>query len=98
MCERLHLPDGSVALVCGVRRARRRKCYWCGRAEADFACDGPRRHHAGKSKTCDRPLCGRCRIHVPPNQDFCKDHRHEAQAAAAQLRLFDGAASFECVK
>jgi hypothetical protein len=35
---------------------------------------------------------------VPPNQDFCKAHRIQAKDAAAQLRLFDGAASFERVK
>ena len=62
----------------------------------EFECDGPPLN--GKRKTCDRPLCRRCRIHVPPNQDFCKDHRSQAQAAAAQLRLFEGAASFERVK
>jgi len=96
MCERLQFPNGSVAIVCGVRRRRRPPCA-CG-AESKYECDGPRRHHAGRTKTCDRPLCGRCRIHVPPNQDFCKDHRAEAAFAAAQLRLFDGAALFERVK
>jgi hypothetical protein len=96
MCERLQFPDGNVAIVCGVRRRRRPPCA-CG-AASEYECDGPRRHHAGKSPTCDRPLCRRCRIHVPPNQDFCSEHRQYAKEAAAQLRLFDGAASFEQVK
>jgi len=86
MCERVTMPNGTVAIVCGVRHRRPRPCVHCG-APAPFACDGPRRHHAGRTMTCDRPLCGRCRIHVPPNQDFCKDHRLQAVAAAAQLRL-----------
>ena len=68
--------DGTVAIVCGVRR-RRTRCTHC-RAWAEFECDA-----------CDRPLCRRCRIHVPPNQDFCKAHRIRATDAAAQLRLFE---------
>lgn len=74
MCEPVRLPNGTVAIVCGVRR-RRVLCVHCRQAAA-FECDA-----------CDRPLCRSCRIHVPPNQDFCKDHRTQAQAAAAQLRL-----------
>jgi hypothetical protein len=88
------MPGGSVAIVCGVRR-RRPPCVHCGQT-SDFACDGP---SSWKQRgTCDRPLCRRCRIHVPPDRDFCKDHRAEATAAAAQLRLFDRAASFERVR
>lgn len=95
MCERVTMPGGAMAIICGARHGRRPPCDDCG-APAEFECDGsPRR--PGR-KTCDRPLCRRCRIHVPPNQDFCKDHRAQAHAAAAQLRLFGGAASFERVK
>ncbi len=88
MCERVTIRDVGVAIVCGVRRRRRPPCVHCSQT-SDVACDGPPRDE--RRKTCDRPLCRRCRIHVPPNQDFCKDHRHLAKAAAAQLRLFDGA-------
>lgn len=95
MCERVPMPGGGFAIICGGRYRRRLPCVHCGEASA-FACDGPPRDR--RRKTCDRPLCRRCRIHVPPNQDFCKDHRHQATAAAAQLRLFDGAATFERVK
>lgn len=77
MCERVRLPDGTVAIVCGIRRPRPRPCVHC-RQPSAFECDA-----------CDRPLCRHCRIHVPPNQDFCHDHRR--QASAAQLRLFEGA-------
>ncbi len=95
MCERLRFPDGSMAIVCGARRGRRPPCVHCGQTSA-YECDGPPRN--SKRKTCDRPLCRQCRIHVPPNQDFCKDHRIQAKDAAAQLRLFEGAASFDGVK
>lgn len=95
MCERLSIPGVGVAIVCGVRRRRRPPCVHCGEI-SEFACDGPSAWK--KQGTCDRPLCRRCRINVPPNRDFCKDHRDQAKAAAAQLRLFDGAASFERVK
>jgi hypothetical protein len=79
MCERVALPDGGFAVVCGGHRGRRRRCVHC-RYWAEFECDA-----------CARPLCRRCRSHVPPNQDFCKAHRREASAAAAQLRLFNEA-------
>lgn len=88
MCERVALPGGGVAIVCGGRRARLKPCAYCG-APSAFACDGPA--PAGRQGTCDRALCRACRIHVPPNQDFCKNHRVQAADAAAQLRLFDHA-------
>ena len=88
MCERVAMPGGGVAIVCGGHRERPRPCGHCGQRSA-FLCDGPPRDGGRlRSVTCDRPLCRRCRIHVPPNQDFCQDHRIEARAAAAQLRLF----------
>lgn len=86
MCERVVMPGGGVAIICGGHRGRRAKCVHCGQPSA-FACDGPPRSQ--DRITCDRPLCRSCRIHVPPNQDFCKHHRVQAADAAAQLRLFD---------
>jgi len=77
MCERVALPGGGFAIVCGGHHRRRKRCTHC-RASAEFECDA-----------CDAPLCRHCRIHVPPNKDFCKDHRADAKAAALQLRLFE---------
>jgi hypothetical protein len=74
MCERVALPGGGVAVVCGVRRERRKRCTHC-REWAAYECDA-----------CDVPLCRRCRIHVPPDRDYCRAHRAEARAAAANLR------------
>ncbi len=84
MCERVSMPDGSVAIVCGPR-VRRRPCVYCGHPSTSL-CDAT---VASRSGTCDRPLCARCRIHVPPNLDFCHDHRAAAKDRAAQLRLFE---------
>jgi hypothetical protein len=74
MCERLVLPGGTVAIVCGGHRGRRKRCTYC-REWAAYECDA-----------CDAPICRRCRIHVPPEQDYCRAHRTEARAAAAALR------------
>lgn len=57
MCEHLRMPDGSVAIVCGVRRGRPAPCAYCSQPSS-LLCDGPtwRPGHA----TCDRPLCDPC--------------------------------------
>jgi len=85
MCERVALPGGGFAIVCGTRRGRRSTCAHCGRP-ASLLCDGPARD--GGVGTCDRALCTHCRIHVPPDRDYCKGHREAARDAAAQLRHF----------
>jgi len=74
MCERVVLPDGTVGILCGGHRRRGKRCTHC-RDWAEYECD-----------TCDVPLCRRCRIHVPPDQDVCKAHLAQASAAAAALR------------
>ena len=74
MCERVTLPGGGTAIVCGGHR-RRTRCKECRREWAAYECD-----------VCDRPLCRRCRIHLPPNKDFCRAHRREAREAVALLR------------
>jgi hypothetical protein len=38
MCEHVNLPDGSVAIVCGMRRRKRQRCSFCG-APANKLCD-----------------------------------------------------------
>jgi hypothetical protein len=40
MCDRVPMPGGGVAIVCGGRHRRRPPCVHCGDASA-FACDGP---------------------------------------------------------
>ena len=85
-CERIAIPGGGFAIVCGVRRGRRTSCVHCGQP-ATLLCDGPPAAALAPHATCDRPLCRRCAIHVPPDHDYCRAHRQAAAAAAAQLRL-----------
>ncbi len=72
-----------------------RKCAECGEMRADKLCDGPQAqgellHSSGSDepKTCDRPICRRCAIHVPPDADYCRlpACRAAASAAGRQLR------------
>lgn len=68
-CERVQLPGGGVAIVCGRgRRAKRCKCGAVATRECDWKV--PRK----KSGTCDLPLCENC-SHVPaPDKDLCPGH------------------------
>lgn len=89
MCERI-----GNAIVCGARR-KRAACAECGQP-SDALCDGPlpagvvhrRTSVPGADRTCSRPICRRCVIHVPPDADFCTRPacREAAKAAAAALR------------
>ena len=69
MCERVALPGGGYAIVCGGRHRDRRPCAYPGcKARVSIECD----HTAdGSSKTCDR---GTCRAHAKPiakDVDWC---------------------------
>lgn len=76
MCDRIELPGGGFAIVCGGHRGRRKAaCVHCGRP-ASLLCDGP-----GKNgKTCDRPICAACTTPGGKDIDYCRDH-------ASQIRL-----------
>lgn len=70
VCQRVTLPSGTAAIVCGPRQ-RKRKCVACGKP-ADLLCDW--KVKAKRSGTCDAPICARC-SHVPaPNKDLCPEH------------------------
>jgi hypothetical protein len=74
-CE--HIPvKGGMMIVCRTHQ-RRRRCTHCS-AWAEYLCD---------ARGCDVPICARCRIHVPPALDFCRQHRTVAADAANVLRL-----------
>lgn len=75
-CERVPMPGGGVAIVCGPRR-RRRKCRTCGRP-ADLECDWkvPRK----KSGTCDAPICSTCTTSPAPGKDVCPKHKPALEA------------------
>lgn len=68
MCERLTMPDGSVAIVCGGHRGRRRPCTYPGcRRPGEIECDGPRPN----GKTCDRVTCRAHAKAIGPDRDLC---------------------------
>ncbi|MDZ7895348.1 MAG: hypothetical protein U5M50_10545 [Sphingobium sp.] len=74
-CQRVQLPGGAAAIVCGPRQPVRR-CS-CG-APAPLLCDWkvPGRN----SGTCDRPVCESCATSPAPDKDLCVEH------AAAWIR------------
>ena len=68
-CERVVLPDGTAAIVCG---SFPRKYCACGR-RATLECDWkvPER----RSGTCDAPICSNCTLSPKPGKDICPDHQ-----------------------
>lgn len=77
-CERMDLPGGGTAIVCGLRR---RRCATCG-SEGTLLCDGPPRAGA-KKKTCDAPICKAHAKEIGPDQHLCP--RCVALAAGAPV-------------
>ena len=73
MCDFLHFPDGSVAIVCGRGQRRRKSCVQCGQP-SEVLCD----HRNGDGRTCDAPLCRTCARHVGRNRDYCRAHAADA--------------------
>lgn len=71
MCERIEIPGGGFAFICGGRG--RHKFCECGRS-AVALCDWkvPDR----KSGTCDAPICEKHRVTVAPGKDLCVFHQH----------------------
>lgn len=71
-CERVSLPGGATAIVCGPTR----RCK-CGR-RMTLECDWkvPTR----KSGTCDAALCDRCTTSPAPEKDLCPKHAAEWEA------------------
>lgn len=48
---------------------RTQKCHYCGNP-ATLLCDYPTEWH----KTCDRPICNDCSVHVGYERDYCRCH------------------------
>ena len=70
-CERIQLPGGGAAIVCG--RGRKQRCA-CG-APSTKLCDW--KVKARKSGTCDKPICDRCARSPAPGKDLCRAHHDE---------------------
>ncbi len=77
MCERVQLPGGGFAIICGGHhRTKRPPCVNCGLRSTKLCDHVVADRGAGwKSVTCDAPICDRCALHVPgKNRDYCKRH------------------------
>jgi len=71
-CERVTLPNGASAIVCGPRRPHQR-CR-CGR-RATLLCDWKMvEGTVHSSGTCSEPICDRCTASPAPNKDLCPAH------------------------
>jgi hypothetical protein len=70
MCEHVKFPDGSTAIICGMRG--RKKFCACGRV-ADLLCDWKVREK--KSGTCDAPICPQHAKQVGPDKHLCPLHQ-----------------------
>ena len=68
MCERVQLPGGQWAFVCGGHSRKRCKC---GR-RATLECDWKQPER--KSGTCDKGICERCTVSPEPGKDLCPTH------------------------
>lgn len=68
-CERVSLPGGGLAIVCGTRASRQR-CA-CGKP-ATLLCDW--KVPARRSGTCDAPICSSCATSPAPEKDICPAH------------------------
>lgn len=75
-CERITLPGGTTAIVCGPRKPKKR--CGCGRP-ADLLCDW-----MVDGGTCDQPVCDRCTTSPAPDKDLCPAHADEFKAWAAR--------------
>lgn len=72
-------PKGARGWVCVRGPQPRPKCHLCGRP-GGLLCDYP----AGPGKTCDRPLCRRCALHLDRDTDWCPSHALEGFPPAQQ--------------
>lgn len=70
-CDKVQLPGGVTAIVCG-RGQKRHACHYCGN-NAGFQCDHPV-FRKNKKETCDTWMCESCRNNISENQDLCRPH------------------------
>jgi hypothetical protein len=73
VCERIQLPGGGVAIICGLRGSKPKFCA-CGRP-AKFECDWKVSKDVRKSGTCDAPICAQHAKEVAPGKHLCPLHQ-----------------------
>lgn len=74
-CERVSLPDGARAIVCG----RGKRCACGGRVTLECDWKVPTK----ASGTCDTGFCNRCGTSPAPGKDLCPKHAAEWRARTA---------------
>jgi hypothetical protein len=77
-CDRVKLPGGGVAIVCG-RGPRRHRCCACTLA-GGFQCDWK----VSPTKTCDRYICPDHAQQVAPGKHLCPEHQETYKAWQAK--------------
>lgn len=73
-CERVSLPGGGFAIVCGTRASHGQRAAdrcACG-ARATLLCDWKMPERL--SGTCDAPICASCTTVPAPEKDLCPTH------------------------
>jgi hypothetical protein len=73
-CKVVKLPNGMTALV--KMAPQRKKFCECGRPCTKL-CDYVMSHQSRRGvteRTCDKPMCDRCAVHVGPETDYCVPH------------------------
>lgn len=70
-CERVNLPSGGSAIVCGTDR--RPKCSVCGARSRVNLCDW--KTPGQRKGTCDAPICDACSTKPAPGKDLCPTHK-----------------------
>lgn len=70
-CQPISGPGGMTGFICS-RGPRAKPCCICGKPSSRL-CDFPLRG-AKAGRTCDRPLCAGCAVHVGPDRDLCPAH------------------------
>lgn len=81
-CERVSLPGGGFAIVCGTRSPKTRAGQRCACGEpAPLLCDWKVSASASSSAavgrkytTCDAPICASCATSPAPEKDICPAH------------------------
>lgn len=89
-CETFVGKDGVRMIVCGRghRAPKPKPCAACGTETAgyvlcDFKISEPvirGGQQTRRARTCDKPLCKRCAVHVGEDIDYCPSHPLHAAA------------------
>lgn len=81
----MHCRQLRGGFMCGSRQ-RAPQCGACKTATSTALCDHPL-VGAKAGKTCDMPLCGRCRVQTGPDRDLCPAHAKATNAEPIQGTL-----------